>query len=362
MRPRRADDDFVDFDLDEILEVDEDEFEPVDEMELEGDEFADEEEEFECPPGCVAADEEEDEEDEEEGEEKEEEGEDEEKEDEKEETEASVKGMWAALYDETDVQNIRRDAEVVMLYHDSEDPHYVVVADGRPVGEIKRSDLITDENTKSLFSTEEFPQHVIAAVDQLGFANVMPDLNIRYYAAQVTEKAAAGKAAAIVSAGMSKDIQVKLAELKTNFVKNVKLAVEASMKNVVMDNPLRDAMRAKFKGAGVPDAVIVDLFEDAMQESGDRYFQAAINQADEWLGLTPEAMVEVEKMIHKAGYVPAAERLEIDPFIPQRKAAPVMRTMAAPRDAAPVDEFEHSASAIKRGLLKSGTATRGTRR
>lgn len=377
---RGEEDEYADMDLDSILGVD-DEFggEFGDEL-MDDDEIVevDEEEfeEFECPPGCVPAKDVEDEEAEgeegdEEGEEKDEE--DKEDEDEKEEEKAEekeaavatskVKGKWTMLHSEDEINGIDRNAEVAMLYHASDDPHYVVVVDGKPMGEIRRSDLITDDATKDLFSTEEFPQHVTAAIQQLGFANVAPDLNIRYYAAKVTDKAAQGKAEALMTTAATQTIQTKLAELKNSLIHNVKLAMEASIKNVVLDNPLRDAVRAKFKTAGVPDAVIVDLFEDAMQDSGAKYFEAMLDQADEWLGYEKDSMAQVEKMIKKAGYVaPQARGLEVDPFVPQRNTMPALRTMApAPQRqaAAPTDDMDSSAQAIRRGLLKSGSITRG---
>lgn len=381
------DDEFDDIDLDEILEMDEDAFEPVDEDEV-----------GECPPGCVPApvkdDEEAVDEEEEEGEEKEEgdekeEGEEDEKEEEKdsEEKEAAVapkteaepkkeaatepvaepvKDVFAALYSTDEINSIEHDAEMAMYYHeDPEDPHYIVIANGKPLGEIHRKDLNLDDSNKALFSAEEFPKHVMASISELGLANCVDSLNMRYYGAKVTDAAAQGRADAMLTAAMKGEVQVKLAELKTKLLDNVKLAMDASLKNVFLDNPLRDALRARIASLGAPDAVAVELIEDAMQAAGGKYFGMLVDQANEWMGFEPEALKQMEKTIHSARYASPAERgMEIDHAIPQQpNKVPMIRTMA-PRQAAaqqPDETTNRSLQSLKSGLIRSSTILRGRR-
>ena len=346
------DEEFSDIDLDEILDMDEDAFEPVDEDEV-----------TECPPGCVPAVEVEDEveEEENEGGEEDEGGEEEEEDETK---EASVKGVFAALYSDKEIQTIDKNAEMAMYFHkDPQDPHYIVIANGKPIGEIHQADLNLDENNKALFSAEDFPKHVMASISELGLANCVDSLNMRYYGAKVTNAAAQGRADAIVTAKMASEIQTKLASLKSQLLDNVRLAMDASLKNVFLDNPLRDALRTRIAQLGAPDAVAVELIEDAMQAAGGKYFEAMLNQADEWLGFEKEALAQVEKTIRSARYASPAERgLEIDHAIPQaHNKVPMIQT--APRQAAvQPSEPDVGERALKSSLFRSSTIVRGTRR
>lgn len=362
------DDEFMDIDLDEILEVDEDEIEE-ELLEDEGGEA--------CPPGCAPVEDEG--EGEEEGEEKEVEDEDaeekdedgEEEEDEGEEKEASAKpatkSKWAPLFTEADVKTLESVQDVALYpYHNGDDPHYVVIANGKPLGEIHLADIEVDADSAELFYDDAFAQGVTDTIEQLGLHNTLDDMNIRYYAAQVTEQAAANAAKHQVQADLETAYQSRLAELKQDFTNNMLLAAEASLKNVFLKNPLRDAIRQNFRGAGVPDAVIVDLFEDAMHTAGADFVNNLITKADEWLGYERDAMNQVEAAIKEADYSHPAERgLQIDPSNPEPEvtAAPksVPLRSAAPRysTAAPQDDASADEESIRNFLRSAGTIRRG---
>ena len=372
---RGLDEEYTDLNLDEILEIEEDEVMEED-MPMEDDMPL---EEDGCPPGCAPVEAEDKDEEKEEAEEdesedeEEEEGEDdeEEKDDEK---EASVKkankgkktaakppvvtAKWAPIYTEADMSRIGKDAEVTLVpFLDQEDPIYVVMANARPVGEIRRSDLGLDDDQLDMFVHETFPKGIIAASEQLGADKVLGDLDVRYYAAQVTQAQADNAAKQAVQADMEEAFQTRSAELKDRFVNNVLLAVEASSKNIFLNNPLRDAIQKNFRQAGIPDTVTTELFETSMQEAGAAYFQAMIKQADEWLGFEKEALVQVEQMVREAGYRHPDQQASFEPVV---AATPPVQTMAprAPQRAAAAstDAWEDK---VKNVLRKSWTLDRG---
>lgn len=389
-----AEDELMDLDLDAILEVPEDEIE--EELPLE-------EEEKECPPGCVSEEkvdealEEDEEEDKDKDEDKDEDDKDKgDKEDEKEDedkkeaavepevepekieelTEAATEepesvpesAKWAPLFSEADVQRLDTSAEVVLVpFLQQEDPSYVVLANSRPIGEIRMSDLtdVDEEDRHALFTAESFPKGIVQAAEHLGAANVLSDLGLRYYANLVTRRQADAAAKTAVQADLEEAFQTRAADLKQRFINNVLLAVEASNKNLFLDNPLRDAIRENFRGAGVPDAVVVDLFEDAMQKAGSNYFLAMVQKADEWLGFEKEALTQIESTIKDAGYSHPADRgvqIEADVYEGAVRSAPTVpiRTMApAPQREAEVNEWDASESAIKNVLRNAGTIRRG---
>lgn len=392
-RSEEADENMMDLeldDLDSILEVPEDEIEEV--------------EEPECPAGCVSEDKVDEALEEGEGEEEgeEDEGEEGEEEDEK-EKEASVEAgapedvveaavseeteeateveagttefepaeavtrvetaKWAPLFTEADVKKLGNAAEVVLVpFFDQEDPSYVVLANARPVGEVRMSDLVDvdAEDRYALFTSEAFPQGIVQAAEQLGAANVLSDLGLRYFANLVTQKEANAAAKSQVQADLEEVFQTKAASLKQDFLNNVMLAVEASNKNLFVENPLRDEVRNSFRNAGVPDAVVVDLFEDAMQKAGAKYFIAMIEQADEWLGFEKEALAQIESTIKNSSHRDVVATADVY-TPPQQRTVPV-RTMApAPQREAKVDEWSGVEDAAKNLLRKASAANRGSR-
>ena len=374
MRGRRGlgDEEFVDLNLDEILEIEEDE------VLEEGPPISDEaplgDKEEECPPGCAPVDEEDDkdkkddepdkkDDEDDDKKDKPDKKKDDDKDDKKEddddkekeasteaepteattepvEVEPVITAKWAPIYTEADITRIGKDAEVTLVpFLDQEDPIYVVMANARPVGEIRRSDLGLDEDQHGMFIDESFPKGVIEASEQMGADKVLAELDVRYYATQVTQAQADNAAKQTVQADLEEAFQGRSADLKERFVNNVLLAVEASSKNIFLTNPLRDAIRKNFRQAGLDDALITDLFEDAMQESGAAYFQAMITQADEWLSFAPESLTQVEQMVKDAGYRTPVDAVEPvvaaavtppvltqAPRVPQREAAAVEGT------------------------------------
>jgi len=277
---------------------------------------------------------------------------------------------WAPLFSKADVEKLDRSAELLLApFLNQPDPSYVVMANGRPVGEIRMSDLdkVDPEDRYAMFTAEAFPKGIMKAAEQLGAANILDDLNLRYYASLVTQKQADSAAKTSVQADLEEAFQTRAAALKQDFINNVLLAVEASNKNVFLDNALRDAIRVNFRGAGLPDAVVVDLFEDAMQKSGAAYFTAMVEKADEWLGFEKEALAQIEATIRSAGYQHPADRgLAIEADVagpPVQHSLP--RTMApAPqqREAAQQqDEWEASEAAVADVMRNAGTIMRGRR-
>lgn len=372
-------------DLDSILEVDDEELELIEE-DLGEEPMLDEpmgEEPGECPPGCAPVDDEEPAEDTEADEEAEanddEEAAEEETEEEDDDTkEASVddtpalSAKWAPLYTEADIQRLDKTADVVLVpFHDQQDPSYVVLANSRPVGEIRHSDLkapddVTPDAWRSLFVADAFPKGVVDAVENLGASAVLGDLGMRYFASQVTQRQADAAAKNQVQADLEENFQSRAAELKQNFLNNMLLAVEASNKNVFMQNALRDSVRKHFAGTGLPDATTVDLFENAMQDAGAQYFEAIVQKADEWLGFEKDAMQQVEATIRESSYTHPVDRglpVEPEPMRERQASSVPVRTMQEQpsRREAEVSEWDQAELQVKDVLRGAGTINRGRR-
>ncbi len=396
------------FDLDSILDVDDEDL-----VFEEG-----EEEPGACPPGCAPVEEDEDkdkpeDEDEEEKEEKDAEGDDAEGEEEDEDKkEAAVedepaaepaaepdtaaepvveaaadepeaapaaepvveataapepveepKEQWAPLLTEAQLEELE-GSDITMILHSANaaDPHYVMMAAGQPLCEIRQSDLNLDDRAKPMFVDESFGRAVASGIDSLGLRNALADLSPRYYALATTPTAEADRAKAEVQGDYEQAYQARVAETKTKVMDLMSLAFEASRKNFIVENPLRDSMRKALRQAGITDAVAVDLFESAMQESGADFIKNAMTQVNEWLGFEEAAIEQVRKTIVEANYshpgdrgVPIApEPVEAAPQRPPIATAPPVQQRSARSEGSDWDADE----ALVRGAFFGSTAPR----
>jgi len=377
-----ADDELPDLDLDSILEVDDDELELIEEdMDLGLEDPG--VEPGECPPGCVPVEDEpaedkddepaEDKDDEPAEDKDDEPAEDKDDKDDKKEASVTLSAKWAPLYTEADVKRLNKTAEVVMVpFFNQDDPSYVVLANARPVGEIRLSDLDqnrpddqTPEQLHSIFTAEAFPKGIVQAIEKLGADQILGDLDLRYYAAQVTRDQADNAAKLQVEADLEETFQTRAASMKQQFINNMLLAVEASTKNIFMRNPLRDALRTQMRSAGIPDAVAVDLWENAVQTAGAEYLGSLVKKADEWLGFDESALRQVEASIRETDYVHPTERgmqVEADVNRERQQSVPVRTMQPAPsRREAEVDEWDDVENSVKNVLRQASTVNKGRR-
>jgi len=347
-RIRRALEDLdMDINLDEILDEDveelsEDEFEPV-----------------ECPVGCVPEEEKEEEREEEKKEEEAEEAEEKEEseEEEKEEVEASVsdvseeqgetsdttEDVVTATNAEEDVTTTDRVATIVpktalsdvdpntinLVLHNTDKPHYVIMASGHPVGEIHLEDMDIPEDMQDLFASDQFTNGLLDSIQHFGVSAALHDMPVRYYedAVSVPQAEDRGRKAALQD--LEEAYQRKVAAIKDEMFNKVHLAFEASLKNVLLSNPLRDAFRQAATAYGMTDSAAVEVFEQAMQTAGADYFASLFQKADEWLGFQPEAMQQIEATIREAEYSHPVDRgLEVaEEEVQPERVASIPRTM-----------------------------------
>jgi len=291
--------DMEDLDFGDLPELDEEEVEEVEE----------------CPPGCVPeVDEEEGEEEEEEGEEEEDEGEEEEEEGEEEEDEGEAKEAsveepaaepenfaYVLAEDQLDTVDISQ-LDIPLFDAEGENPHYLVLHQGEPVAKIALQDQPMPEDHRAPFLDPKYVRTLTGSIERIGLGEALSLSNARLYAAQANRSALAQQMKKEAQADMDQAHRTRLANLHDNLLNTVALAITASNKNIILENPLKEALVNNMRKAGITERGAVQIVENAFQERGMEYFQTLTAKAAEWLGLSPEAYKEIAAMVSTSNY------------------------------------------------------------
>lgn len=200
-----------------------------------------------------------------------------------------------------DVEEAEADPALDMVLFDeqSENPHWSVFADGKPLAEIQLADQANPEEIKDLFTTQEYAEHVVdACKGPIGVKNTLKSIRARFYASVVNKGHLAQRAERKASAMHEGELATRLAALKEDFLNHLNLAVVASMKGMFLKNKLRENLIKKTRSAGLVTAN--NLIDEAFRESGQEFLSDLITQANKWMGYSPEAMSEISAEIMQA--------------------------------------------------------------
>jgi len=212
--------------------------------------------------------------------------------------------------------------DLILTREESDDPQYVVLVDGNPLAKVALSDqpesLTTDH--PEMFLDEDYPRFVLEGINNFGLDQTLKSINARYYAAAAQEGALAEQMKTAAAHQLEGEHRIRLAEMKETLLNTANIVLEGSIKNYILDNPLRDEMVRLMKSAGVDESAAIDIFETAFRSKGPETIQAIFTKAEEWMG-APEGVMEhhineITKMNYRhPGY---SEQIEED--IPQEPA------------------------------------------
>jgi hypothetical protein len=110
------------------------------------------------------------------------------------------------------------------------------------------------------------------------------------------------------AADMESAFRNRTATLKDNLMNTIALAIEASTKNVILQNPLKEALVVGMKQTGIAERGAVEIVEKAFRQAGSEYLHDLVKQAEEWLGMPDEALKQVAAMVTSADYVHPEKR------------------------------------------------------
>lgn len=222
------------------------------------------------------------------------------KEEAKEATVSAPSVLTAAVLDPNSVP---RTAEIDLIgYTDSKDPFWVVLADGRPVAEIRLSDQEDSEKIAKLFTGEQYAEGVREAAKQFDLAEVLAGVRARLYQASVAGDDAYRSIEARLRSESETALREARANLRDNFANMLNLVVLAQAKNFLRENPLKDELFRRMTESGLDERRAVAIIEAAYQARAPEHFDTCFKQAQRWMDLTPQALGELEEQIKDLGY------------------------------------------------------------
>lgn len=198
-----------------------------------------------------------------------------------------------------DPSMVSKTAQIDLLLYgsDQENPHWVVMASGRPVAEIRLEDQEDHARIAKLFVTEKYAEGIREASKQLDFAEVLEGVRARPYIATVASSDAFKQVQQSVTASATQDLRQAKARLRDDTLNMLNLVVLAQTKNFIQENPLKAELFQRMASAGIDDQQAVSIIEASYQAKASDHFDQCFKQAFKWLDLQPEAFSELEEQI-----------------------------------------------------------------
>jgi len=107
-----------------------------------------------------------------------------------------------------------------------------------------------------------------------------------------------------------------MADIKDSLINAANIVLQGSLKNYLLDNPLKDALVRNMRSAGVDEVAAINAVEDAWMEAAPKFFSATLEKAEEWLGAPREVLEhhikEISAMSYRhPGFGPSQEEIEV---------------------------------------------------
>lgn len=198
-----------------------------------------------------------------------------------------------------DASHVEKNAAVDLLLfgEQTENPHWVVLANGRPVAELRLEDQEEPAKIAKIFVTETYAHGVREAASQFPFTEVLSSLNARPYMASVNGAEAFKRIEAAAADKSKAELRLAKSELRDNALNMLNLVVVAQTKNFISDNPLKGELFDRMTESGIQEKQAVAIIESAYQAKASAHFEACFKQAFRWMDLQPEAFAELEEQI-----------------------------------------------------------------
>lgn len=202
-----------------------------------------------------------------------------------------------------DPNSVPKTASIDLIgYTEEKDPFWVVLADGRPVAEIRLSDQEEPNKIAKMFTGEQYAEGVREAAKQFPFAEVLAGVRARPYQASVAGDDAYKSIEAQLRTQSDTAMREARANLRDNFANMLNLVVLAQAKNFLRENPLKDELFRRMSTSGLDERTSVAIIEAAYQARAPEHFDTCFKQAQRWMDLTPQALGELEEQIKDLGY------------------------------------------------------------
>lgn len=197
-----------------------------------------------------------------------------------------------------DLSTLSQDCQVSIAgpYNaDTENPHWIVTADGEPLAKIALKDQDEEAGIAKLFATAEYGKMFHKTAQSVALDKLLMSCKARPYTAVVKSTEVFASINKQYQNEAKAAFQEKTADYRDALTSVFNLVVEAHRKNFLTNSPLKDALFHQLKRDGVADPV--RSIEAACQESLGEHFSTMLKQAQKWLDLTPEALAEIKEQI-----------------------------------------------------------------
>jgi len=136
---------------------------------------------------------------------------------------------------------VPKTAQVDLLLYgaDNENPHWVVLASGRPVAEIRLEDQEDPHKIAKLFVTEKYAEGVREASTKFDLPEVLAGVSARPYIAMVSGSDAFKQVQQSVTASATNELRRAKANLRDDALNMLNLGGLAQTKNFIQKNPLK---------------------------------------------------------------------------------------------------------------------------
>lgn len=219
--------------------------------------------------------------------------------------------------------------DMLLFGAETDNPHWSIFADGKPLAEIQLQDQENPEEIKEVFTSDDYPKHVQEACStSMGIIGTLKALGARWYAGVTTTGYVAEEARSAAAEDLEAEYAQRLAHLREDLLNTINLAITASNKGsrgLFVENTLKSALAEAFRQAGVPNArqIVNEVWVEAAQE----YMGGVLKTAEKWMGYSPEAMNEVTKEILGTSIEPTDEEEPVEePTVEETQATQASKT------------------------------------
>jgi len=235
--------------------------------------------------------------------------------------------ITAAVVDPTTVP-LSANVEGFLFGEGTNAPHWMIVANGEPVAKLPHTSFPhwNDKNgqpnkqAQAYFQSTEFFKTVKHNCSKQPLPEVLAGLKAQPYVATVQGAQAHKDLTASVTKTASAQFAVEKGRIVDSFKNMLSLVIQAQEKNYLPTQPLKHAMFQEMTKAGVQNPV--PHIDAAFREAATAQFEAMFDQAETWMGYSPQAQEDVRRQIEGMQYrAPQARTAGTIPTNSQRDGA-----------------------------------------
>lgn len=201
-----------------------------------------------------------------------------------------------------DPSTVGKNASIDMLLYNekSNDPHWVILADGKPLAEVRLSDQDEPQKVAKIFSSTQYGTGLKEAFSEVDATDLLKGIKARPYVA-ATQTADTFKALeAQAKTASAEQLRLARANMRDEMLSMLSFVVEAQAKNYIVENPIKDELFNRMVKAGVDENAAVAVIEASFQTRAPEHFEHMFKRAVAYMDMAPEAFQELRAEVTKS--------------------------------------------------------------